>query len=177
MRPMAGSPYRALRRAFITACEAAVIDTIARVHPAKGPDGKPLFTDSAALGPRDGTRAALVVAGDRAGSTLLTALVAAGVRPPPGARLVLVHAPDPTRLAGMTGDPAWAAATLEAVATEDLAKAIDLLLLFVGEADMALKSQMAQRFGESNMRVMCLPPGLAPLRRALEAFFAAPPAG
>ena len=54
--------YRALRRAFIAACEKARIDTVARLHPTKGPDGKPLFMDCAALGPRGASRGVLVVA-------------------------------------------------------------------------------------------------------------------
>jgi hypothetical protein len=115
--------YRILRRAFIAACEARGLDAIARVHPARGPDGKPLFLDSVALGPRDATKALLVVTTDAAGSRLLTALLQDGVTPPPGARLVLVHALDPAAFAGAASDPAWSAAMLRAVVTEDLAKA------------------------------------------------------
>jgi hypothetical protein len=118
-----GKDYRALRRAFIAACEARGLDTIARVHPAKAPDGKPLFLDSVALGPRTATKGLLVVTSDAAGSRLLTGLIAGGVTPPPGARLVLVHALDPAGFAGAASDPAWSAAMLRAVVTEDLAKA------------------------------------------------------
>src|SRR5579864_1554853 len=56
--------YRQARRNFIAACEKAGIDSIARVHPAaKGPDGKPLFIDCAAIGPRHARRALLLIAG------------------------------------------------------------------------------------------------------------------
>jgi hypothetical protein len=93
--------YRQARRAFIAACEAAGVDSIARVHPtARGPDGKPLFIDSAALGPRDAEKALLLIAGTHGvegyfGSGVLTGLLREGIRPPPGARLVLVHALNP----------------------------------------------------------------------------------
>ena len=93
--------YRVGRRAFIAACEAAGTDAIARVHPgARGPDGKPLFIDSAALGPRDAKKALLLIAGTHGvegyfGSAVLTGLLREGVKPPQGARLVLVHALNP----------------------------------------------------------------------------------
>ena len=46
--------YRSARKAFIAACRGAGIDVVSRVHPsAQGPDGKPLFLDAAAIGPRE----------------------------------------------------------------------------------------------------------------------------
>ena len=42
--------YRSLRRAFVAACDAAHVDAIARLNPARGPKGELLFMDSAALG-------------------------------------------------------------------------------------------------------------------------------
>jgi hypothetical protein len=123
------SPYRGLRRAFIAACEARGLDAIARVHPAKGPDGKPLFMDAVALGPRDAAQAVLAVSDDAAGSALLTAVLNDGVTPPPDTRLVLVHALDPARFAGVAGDAAWPLAMLAAVATEDLARVTRLAVL------------------------------------------------
>lgn len=93
--------YRQARRNFISACEKAGIDSIARVHPkAKGPDGKPLFIDSAAIGPRDARRALLLIAGTHGvegyfGSAALSGLLREGLAPPPGARIVLVHALNP----------------------------------------------------------------------------------
>ena len=93
--------YRQARRAFIAACEAAGADAITRAHPtARGPDGKPLFIDSTALGPRDAKRALLLISGTHGvegyfGSAVLTGLLREGVRPPEGARLVLVHALNP----------------------------------------------------------------------------------
>ncbi|HEY0266914.1 MAG TPA: DUF2817 domain-containing protein [Rhizomicrobium sp.] len=121
--------YRGLRRAFIAACEAARIDAIARLHPARGPDGGLLFMDCAALGPRLASRAVLVLTNDAAGSGLVTALLRDRVRPPGGARLVLVHALDPAALAGVDGEPGWPDAMLRAVAAEDLSKVTRLTVL------------------------------------------------
>lgn len=93
--------YRSARRAFIAACEARGLDAIARVVPGvNGPDGKPLFMDSVALGPRDATRALLVIGGvhgvdGRFGSAIQTGLLRAGITPPHGARLVMIHALNP----------------------------------------------------------------------------------
>src|SRR4029077_5344320 len=86
--------YRQGRKAFIAACEKAGIDTIARVHPcAKGPDGKPLFIDSAALGPRRAKKALLLIAGTHgvegySGSGVETGLLREGLTAPPDARIV-----------------------------------------------------------------------------------------
>ena len=121
------SPYRAARRAFIAACGAAGVDVIARVHPTgRAADGKPLFLDSAAIGPRDAARGLLLVSGDAAGSRLQAQLVETGLTLPAGTRLVLVHA-----LAAMR-DPAWLAAMLRDVAREDLARSKSVILLTLG---------------------------------------------
>src|SRR5947207_2684617 len=101
--------YRAARRAFIAACENARIETVARLHPAKAPDGKPLFMDTAALGPRYAAKAMLVVGYDALGSDILIAL-ARDTKPPAKAQLVLVHALDPAEFAGVAGDPGWPSA-------------------------------------------------------------------
>jgi hypothetical protein len=145
--------YRAARRAFIAACEKMHIDTVARLHPAKGPDGKPLFMDCAALGPRFATRAVLVVGFDAAGSDLLTQLVTL-VAPPVDARLVLVHGFDPAGFAGVQGDPAWPPAMLEAVVTEDLSRVRTLGILALGDRD--LKSVLQARLPAA--RITMLPP-------------------
>lgn len=118
--------YRAQRRSFIAACEAAHVETIARVQPGMGRDGKPLFTDTAALGERLATRATLVVGNNAHASAAQIALLK--LPPPPGDRLVLVHALDPAHFGG-PADPAWALATLAAVATEDLSKVTALTLM------------------------------------------------
>lgn len=120
-----GKDYRSCRRAFIAACDAAHVDAIARVQPGKADDGKPLFTDTAAMGDRLATRATLVVGNDAAASAIQIALLQ--TTPPPGARLVLVHALDPKGFGGAV-DPAWAATILTAVATEDLSKVAALIL-------------------------------------------------
>ena len=93
--------YRGARRAFIAACEARGVDVIARVHPAaRGPDGKPLFLDTAAMGPRHATRALLLICGTHGvegyfGSGVMTGLMCGGIAPPADARLVMIHALNP----------------------------------------------------------------------------------
>src|ERR1043165_4689132 len=106
--PQSPMIYRAARRPFIAACKKAHVETVARLHPSKGPDGKPLFMDCAAIGPRLAARAALAVAYDAAGSEMLIGLLSQTL--PPDAKLVLVHALDPAAFAGVPGDPAWPAA-------------------------------------------------------------------
>ena len=171
MAPDAESPYRAHRRAFIAACEAAGLDAIARVHPARGPDGKPLFMDCAAMGPRGADRAALLVSRDAAGSVVQAELMRRGTRPPPDARLVLVHALDPAAFAGVPGDPAWPRKMLGAVATEDLAKVKKLAILALGGADRMLESAVAEGLGESNINVTSVAADTDEVRRALAAFY------
>jgi hypothetical protein len=140
--------YRDARRAFIAACEHAQGDSIARVHPTvRGPDGKPLFIDSAAFGSREAAKALLVIAGvdgeaALSGSHILTALLDSRTMPLPGTRLVLVHALNPFGFAWgkrenengeSLDDPAaeasWSAAMLKAIATEDLARIRKLRIL------------------------------------------------
>lgn len=142
--------YRDARKAFIAACERAHGDSIARVHPsALGPDGKPLFIDSVAFGPRQATKALLVIAGGDGeagplGSRVLTALLDNRTLPLPQMRLVLVHALNPFGFAWRTSenedglrldDPAaaasWSLAMLRAIATEDLARVQKLRVLEV----------------------------------------------
>lgn len=151
--PKNGGAYRTARRAFIAACEKAHVDTVARLHPAKGPDGKPLFMDCAALGPRRAPRAVLVVAYDAAGTDMMTQLLRP---PPPDARLVLVHALDPALFAGIAGDPAWPAAMLDAVATEDLSRVKDLAVLALGRSDENLSPLLQHAL--PGAKVMALPP-------------------
>jgi hypothetical protein len=132
--------YRQARRDFIAASEAAGGDVISRVHPAKGADGKPLFCDSVALGPRDGVRALLLVEGD-AGA--VTALLDRIIEMPDDARLVAVHALDPfARAWSEPGAPAdWPHKTLGSIATEDLSRVTKLAVLdfsgYVPEAALA----------------------------------------
>jgi hypothetical protein len=173
MRPAAESPYRAHRRAFIAACEAAGVDVIARVHPARGPDGKPLFMDSAAMGPRYAPRAILLVSRDAAGSEIQTELVRGGTRPPPDARLVLVHALDPAAFAGVPGAENWPCKMLGAVATEDLAKVKDLAILTLDGAGGTLEIAVAEALPESNINVMSVAANTDEVRRALAGFYGA----
>lgn len=154
--------YRAARRAFIAACEKAHIDTVARLHPSKGPDDKPLFMDCAALGPRHAVRAVLVVGYDAAGSELLVQLLK-DIVPPKDARLVLVHAFDPAAFAGVPGDPAWPPAMLGAVATEDLSRVRNLAVLALDRADEGLKPVLQEKLPQAAIT------GLPPARDATQA--------
>jgi len=147
--------YRAARRAFIAACEAAHVDTIARLHPAEPADGKPLFMDSAALGPRLAQRAVLAVAWDGAGSAIQTELLKAKIELPDQTRLVLVHACDPALFAGAESDPDWPAAMLGAVATEDLSRAVTLAILPLAMQEDPLAEVLGTHLPGAAIR--CLP--------------------
>jgi len=139
--PQSQMTYRTARRAFIAACEKAHVETVARLHPSKGPDGKPLFMDCAAKGPHHAAKAVLVAAYDAPGSAMMIGLLADGFLAalPPEAKLVLVHALDPAAFAGVESDPGWTAAVLGAEAVEDLSHARHLAVLPLGRRDDALK--------------------------------------
>jgi hypothetical protein len=163
--------YRAARRAFIAACESAHIDTVARLHPAKGPDGKPLFMDCAALGPRHAAKAVLIVAYDAAGTDVLIALL----REPPlpaETRLVLVHALDPASFAGVPGDPAWPPAMLRAVATEDLSRVRDLAVLPLNRRDDSLKAVLQTPLPQATITNLSPAATAEEAHRLIAAFFA-----
>jgi hypothetical protein len=130
--------YRQARRDFIAACEKAGADAIGRVHPAMGPDGKPLFCDSAAFGPRSAGRALLLIAGRQG---VVTALLARGIALPATARLVAVSTLDPhARAWGGPGAPRdWPRKTLGAIAAEDLPHCRELVALDMdGSGDKAV---------------------------------------
>jgi hypothetical protein len=142
--PTGGGPgdksfaYRQSRKAFIAACEKAGADVISRVHPARAPDGGPLFLDSAAFGPRLAQKGVLVVAEGAGGAAVMQALLndKVAARLPKGLRLVLVHGGDPAGFAWNDpgrGDAAWGAAMLEAVRTEDLRQAGHVTLVRLGD--------------------------------------------
>lgn len=165
------SPYRHARRAFIAACEHAHLDTVARLHPAKSPDGKPLFMDCAAQGARDAAKAVLVVARGASGSAILVALLEGGLTPPPGARLVLVHALDPAEFAGVAGDPAWPAAMLKAEVTEDLRKVRALAVLRLEEGT-DLKPVLAAQLPDAKITALPVAANAGSARDIIAAFFA-----
>ncbi len=95
--------YRQARANFLAASEAAGLGVTTRVHPfAKGPDGKPLFTDVASIGARDAERVMLLISATHGvegyfGSGVQTGLLRAGLAEhvPDGARLVILHALNP----------------------------------------------------------------------------------
>jgi len=164
--------YRAARRAFIAACENAHVDSVARLHPGKGPDGKPLFMDCAALGPRRAAQAVLVVGYDKAGTDLMVQLLN-GPALPKDARLVLVHAFDPALFAGTKGDPAWPPAMLGAVAIEDLSRVRDLAVLPLCRSDESLKPALQAKLPETAIRVLSPVSDATKVRDTIAAFFAA----
>src|SRR5215475_4429674 len=94
--------YRQARQDFISACEKLGADVIGRVHPERGPDGKPLFCDCAAFGPREAGRGLMVIAD----ATAIIALL--HTARPADIRLVVVHDPDPyVRVWGKIGPKDW----------------------------------------------------------------------
>jgi hypothetical protein len=169
--PESKMAYRAARRAFIAACEKAHIDAVARLHPSKGPDGKPLFMDCAALGPRHAARAVLVVGYDAAGTGLLMQLLN-GAPLPKDARLVLVHALDPALFAGAKNDPAWPSAMLGAVAIEDLSRVRNLGVLPLGRSDDALKAALQEKRPQATITALSPVRDAAKARDTIAAFFA-----
>lgn len=128
--------YRTARKAFIAACTKMRADAISRAHMGRqGPDGKPVFIDSVALGSRDAKRAVLVIANDISASAAITALLQDGVTVPDGMRLVVVHALDPFAFMNAPGDLVWSQAMLKAIATEDLSHVTKLTILDFGSAE------------------------------------------
>jgi hypothetical protein len=146
MHEEATQAYRQARRDFIAACRQAGADTIARVHPEKAPDGKPLFCDSAAFGPREADRALLLI--DAGGARLL----AHGLTLRAGARLLLVHGLDPFAASwGRPGEPRdWPQKTLAAIAVEDVPRARTLTVLG-GRASSSLKTALASALPEASI--------------------------
>src|SRR5215510_8833466 len=151
--PQSQTSYRTARRAFIAACEKAHVETVARLHPTRGPDGKPLFMDCAARGPRHAARAVLAVAYDAPGGDLLIPLLREP-KLPSDARLVLVHALDPAAFAGVPGDPAWPIAMLGAVATEDLSHVRHLGVLPLLKIDNSLEATLAAQLSDASITLL-----------------------
>ncbi len=95
------SDYRTARTAFLKACQAAGLSTLARVHPkAAGRDGKPLFLDTATVGERKAQTALLLISGTHGvegyfGSAVQTGLLRQGLSAPKYAKIVLLHALNP----------------------------------------------------------------------------------
>jgi hypothetical protein len=94
--------YRSARANFLAACKAADIGTTARVHPsAQGRDGKPLFLDTATIGPRDAKTALLMISATHGvegycGSGIQTGLLREDkLKVPKGAKIVVLHALNP----------------------------------------------------------------------------------
>src|SRR5579864_67107 len=95
--------YRIGRHNFIAACEQADIDVVTRVHPkASGRDGKPLFLDTAIIGPRQARKALLLISATHGvegyfGSGVQTGLMRESLakRAPRDSKIVLLHALNP----------------------------------------------------------------------------------
>ena len=173
--PQSQTGYRTARRAFIAACEKAHVETVARLHPSKAPDGKPLFMDSAAVGPRHAAKAVLVAAYDSPGSAALVELLADKFRGalPADAQLVLVHALDPAAFAVVESDPAWPAAMLGAEAVEDLSHARQLAVLPLGRRDEKLKPTLEAHLPRARITVLPQAATATKAWKEIAAFFAA----
>jgi hypothetical protein len=97
------SDYRAGREAFVRACEEVGLGVTTRMHPAaQGADGKPLFLDTATIGPRDARNALLLISGTHGvegyfGSGVQAGLLRGGLakRMFKGAKIVILHALNP----------------------------------------------------------------------------------
>jgi len=180
-RPEASFPpdYRSARKAFIAACTKARADTISRAYMGRqGPDGKPVFVDSVALGPRDARRGILVIANNADASSAVTALLQKGVAVPEDMRLVVVHAFDPFAFMNVPGDPVWSRAMLKAIATEDLSRVTQLTVLSFGNAMDELPAIFSP---DRKIRLTCKqvdpPMNAAKIRKTVEAEFARPRRG
>ena len=168
--------YRTARKAFIAACVAARADAISRAHMGKpGPDGKPMFIDSVALGPRNAKKAALVIANDMHASIAVTALLQGGLVVPDGMRLVVVHALDPFAFMKVPGDRDWSQAMLKAIATEDLSRVPDLVILGFGITEDKLPAIFPTgRKIRIVFKAMDAPADPARMRKAVKAELARP---
>ena len=95
--------YRQGRHEFVHACEQAGVDVVSRVHPqAEGRDGKPLFLDTAVIGPREAKKALLLISATHGvegyfGSGVQTGLMREGLaeRAPKDTKIVVLHALNP----------------------------------------------------------------------------------
>ena len=95
--------YRTGRHEFVAACEKAGIDVVSRVHPhMQGRDEKPLFLDTAVIGPRDAKKALLLISATHGvegyfGSAVQTGLLRESLadRAPKDTKIVLLHALNP----------------------------------------------------------------------------------
>ena len=162
--------YRQARRAFIAACEKAHVETVSRLHPSKGPDGKPLFMDCAAIGPRRAGKAVLILGYDAPGSAMLIALLSETL--PSDAKLVLVHALDPAAFAGVKTDPAWPATALQAEVTEDLLHVRHLAVLPLGRGDDRLVPVLQAQLPNAVLIALPHVSNAAKARAAIGTFFA-----
>ncbi|HEY2070455.1 MAG TPA: M14 family metallopeptidase [Rhizomicrobium sp.] len=94
------SDYRQARARFIEAAEASDLGVTSRLlQGAMGPDGKPIFLDTAMAGPREAKSALLLISGTHGvegyfGSGAQTGLLREGLarRIPKGVKLVMLHA-------------------------------------------------------------------------------------
>src|SRR5262245_52312802 len=94
--------YGAARTAFLAASAGAGAELASYRHPLPGPDGEPLFLDTARLGPPDARRVLFVASGTHGiegfcGSGIQTNLIASGLfaRRPADVAVVLIHAVNP----------------------------------------------------------------------------------
>jgi len=94
--------YAEARARFLARCERARADVVTYEHPLRGPDGAPVFLDTARLGPKSAPRALFLASGTHGiegfcGSGIQSFLLDGGLaeRVPADAAVVLVHAVNP----------------------------------------------------------------------------------
>lgn len=187
-RPSQNPPdYRGARRSFVAQCRKAHADSIGRVHPwAVAPDGKPLFIDSVALGPRQAKKALLVITGRTGqgggvGSQVLCALLGGRLAPLQDRRLVMVHLLNPFGFAwgrqqneeDLVLDEegarhSWSYDMLRAICTEDLARCESLRVLEVvrGPPEKAMADGILARVLEETKPGLSLTVGQLALETA-----------
>jgi hypothetical protein len=100
------SDYRTARDRFLSAAGEADLDVESLQNPHQGPDGQPLFTDVAVIGPNTARSVLVLSSGTHgvegfAGSGIQTGLLQEGVasRLRPGVRLVMIHGINPYGMA------------------------------------------------------------------------------
>jgi hypothetical protein len=93
--------YATARAGFLTACAAAGIGSVARVHPhARARNGRHLFLDTATIGARDARKALLLISATHGvegyfGSAVQTGLLRGGLKAAHGVKIVMLHALNP----------------------------------------------------------------------------------
>jgi hypothetical protein len=107
---------------------------------------------------------------DAVGTGLLIQLLNI-VSTPKDARLVLVHAFDPARFAGVPGDPAWPSAMLGAAAIEDLSRVRNLAVLPLIGSDESVGQVLQAKLPDAVIKALPPASDFRQVQNAIAAFF------